>query len=48
MAIDTTETTSASHPSPLEQSRPGTRLSTRDKLVLFVLCAAQFMVALDF
>ena len=24
------------------------RLSTRDKLVLFVLCAAQFMVALDF
>ena len=32
------------HPAP-----PGTpRLSTRDKLVLFVLCAAQFMVALDF
>ncbi|MEW2166149.1 MFS transporter [Streptomyces sp. NPDC007084] len=27
--------------------RPG-RLSRRDKLVLFVLCAAQFMVALDF
>ncbi|MFJ3795314.1 MFS transporter [Streptomyces sp. NPDC090088] len=28
---------------------PGTpRLSRRDKLVLFVLCAAQFMVALDF
>ncbi|MPY63993.1 MFS transporter, partial [Streptomyces spongiae] len=26
----------------------GPRLSTRDKLVLFVLCAAQFMVALDF
>ncbi len=24
------------------------RMSTRDKLVLFVLCAAQFMVALDF
>jgi len=27
---------------------PAPRLSTRDKLVLFVLCAAQFMVALDF
>ncbi|MGW2717827.1 MFS transporter [Streptomyces sp. NPDC001492] len=39
MAIDST-----SDPAPL-----GTpRLSTRDKLVLFVLCAAQFMVALDF
>lgn len=38
MAIDTTPA-----PSPL-----GTpRLSTRDKLVLSVLCAAQFMVALD-
>jgi MFS family permease len=41
MAIDTTH---APSPSPL-----GTpRLSTRDRLVLFVLCAAQFMVALDF
>ncbi|KOX02564.1 MFS transporter [Streptomyces sp. NRRL B-1140] len=39
MAIDTTPASS-----PL-----GTpRLSTRDRLVLFVLCAAQFMVALDF
>ncbi|MGW7662064.1 MFS transporter [Streptomyces sp. NPDC054756] len=42
MAIDTDLTTSL--PSP-----PGTpRMSRRDKLVLFVLCAAQFMVALDF
>lgn len=41
MATDTT--TTGIHP-PL-----GTpKLSTRDKLVLFVLCAAQFMVALDF
>ncbi|MGX1370039.1 MFS family permease [Streptomyces canus] len=39
MAIDT-----VSDPSPLATPR----LSTRDKLVLFVLCAAQFMVALDF
>jgi MFS family permease len=39
MAIDTTP-----NPSPLAAPR----LSTRDKLVLFVLCAAQFMVALDF
>ena len=41
MATDTT---------PLTTHEPlGTpRLSTRDKLVLFVLCAAQFMVALDF
>ncbi|WP_251093318.1 MFS transporter [Streptomyces sp. Caat 7-52] len=44
MAIDTTTHPSASTDVPL-----GTpRLSTRDKLVLFVLCAAQFMVALDF
>ncbi|MFI0810338.1 MFS transporter [Streptomyces echinatus] len=44
MAIDTTTPPSASTDAPL-----GTpRLSTRDKLVLFVLCAAQFMVALDF
>ncbi|MCX5243661.1 MFS transporter [Streptomyces sp. NBC_00201] len=39
MAIDTT-----SDPSRLDTPR----MSTRDKLVLFVLCAAQFMVALDF
>ncbi|WP_020116288.1 MFS transporter [Streptomyces canus] len=40
MAIDTTN--------PLPDSLDTPRLSTRDKLVLFVLCAAQFMVALDF
>ncbi|MHC3473290.1 MFS transporter [Streptomyces sp. 7R007] len=41
MAIDTTP--------PATSATLGTpRLSTRDKLVLFVLCAAQFMVALDF
>ncbi|TWV35581.1 MFS transporter [Streptomyces misionensis] len=44
MAIDTTTKTS-----PATATPPGVpRLSTRDKLVLFVLCAAQFMVALDF
>ncbi|GHG92466.1 MFS transporter [Streptomyces lanatus] len=41
MAIDTTTPTPTP---PLDTPR----LSTRDKLVLFVLCAAQFMVALDF
>ncbi|WP_328555630.1 MFS transporter [Streptomyces sp. NBC_00358] len=37
-------------PAPGEDSRPprAARLSRRDGLVLFVLCAAQFMVALDF
>ncbi|WP_369259112.1 MFS transporter [Streptomyces sp. R35] len=47
-----TITTSAHTPPvqnpPNPQPPLGTRLSTRDKLVLFVLCAAQFMVALDF
>jgi MFS family permease len=43
MAIDTPSTTLPVHGTP---GQP--RLSTRDKLVLFVLCAAQFMVALDF
>jgi MFS family permease len=47
MAIDTTETTTPVR-LPSVDTPPGTRLSTRDKLVLFVLCAAQFMVALDF
>ncbi|MEU6528119.1 MFS transporter [Streptomyces sp. NPDC046928] len=43
MAIDTDLTT------PLPSPPSGTpRMSRRDKLVLFVLCAAQFMVALDF
>lgn len=44
MAIDTTPTTTPSTTAELDNPR----LSTRDKLVLFVLCAAQFMVALDF
>ncbi|MEU6675943.1 MFS transporter [Streptomyces sp. NPDC046925] len=57
MAIDTTtppSTTTAppapqTQPQPQPQSQPSApKLSTRDKLVLFVLCAAQFMVALDF
>ncbi|MGC0332094.1 MFS family permease [Streptomyces sp. SAI-170] len=45
MAIDTESLTSRA-----PQARPlGTpRLSARDRLVLFVLCAAGFMVALDF
>jgi MFS family permease len=45
MAIDTTSTTSTT---PAREPLDNPRLSTRDKLVLFVLCAAQFMVALDF
>jgi MFS family permease len=44
MAIDTT----ASSPVLTPQPPLDTRLSARDRLVLFVLCAAQFMVALDF
>ncbi|MEV6176096.1 MFS transporter [Streptomyces sp. NPDC052016] len=43
MAIDTTTRTS-----PVRGTPDASRLSTRDRLVLFVLCAAQFMVALDF
>lgn len=43
MAIDTATSTA-----PLPQPPTAPRLSGRDKLVLFVLCAAQFMVALDF
>ncbi|MEW2246076.1 MFS transporter [Streptomyces sp. NPDC006975] len=45
MAIDTTTTQPAA---PVGDPLGAPRLSTRDKLVLFVLCAAQFMVALDF
>ncbi|MGV9886376.1 MFS transporter [Streptomyces sp. NPDC003395] len=45
MAIDTTTTQPAT---PVGDPLGAPRLSTRDKLVLFVLCAAQFMVALDF
>ncbi|MFF7751357.1 MFS transporter [Streptomyces sp. NPDC007971] len=43
MAIDTTTPTT-----PTREPLDTPRLSPRDKLVLFVLCAAQFMVALDF
>ncbi len=42
MAIDT-----SSSPTPAATAAPE-KLTTRAKLVLFVLCAAQFMVALDF
>ncbi|MFJ2826715.1 MFS transporter [Streptomyces sp. NPDC087263] len=42
-----TDTTSSPVTEP-QQHLLNARLSTRDKLVLFVLCAAQFMVALDF
>ncbi|MFG3108868.1 MFS transporter [Streptomyces tendae] len=45
MAIDTTPTTT---PAPVAAEPSAPRLSARDRLVLFVLCAAQFMVALDF
>ncbi|PBC63800.1 MFS transporter [Streptomyces sp. Tue6028] len=51
MAIDTTDLESTpvrTPPAPAADTPPGARLSVRDKLVLFVLCAAQFMVALDF
>ncbi|MDV9168889.1 MFS transporter [Streptomyces sp. W16] len=41
MATDTTTP-------PVHEPLGTPKLSTRDKLVLFVLCAAQFMVALDF
>ncbi|MFE9933309.1 MFS transporter [Streptomyces sp. NPDC005533] len=44
MAIDTHPTTTGPRPATPED----TRLSGRARLVLFVLCAAQFMVALDF
>ncbi|MFI1676771.1 MFS transporter [Streptomyces sp. NPDC020607] len=49
MAIDTPTAPSPQAAPPAPQPQPhGPKLSTRDKLVLFVLCAAQFMVALDF
>ncbi|MER6448646.1 MFS transporter [Streptomyces venezuelae] len=44
MAIDTQTTTSGPHTA----APANDRLSGRARLVLFVLCAAQFMVALDF
>ncbi|MEU9197948.1 MFS transporter [Streptomyces hundungensis] len=52
MAIDTPTTVpgpDTAAPSPTAPRPPaGVRLSGRARLVLFVLCAAQFMVALDF
>ncbi|MET9604953.1 MFS transporter [Streptomyces sp. NPDC006512] len=52
MAIDTPTTTTApdtTSPAATSPEQPGgDRLSGRARLVLFVLCAAQFMVALDF
>ncbi|MEU6296120.1 MFS transporter [Streptomyces erythrochromogenes] len=44
MAIDTRTTTTGPHTAAPQDGR----LSPRARLVLFVLCAAQFMVALDF
>ncbi|GAA2656022.1 MULTISPECIES: MFS transporter [Streptomyces] len=46
MAIDTQTTTTGPHTAA--PSMENDRLSGRARLVLFVLCAAQFMVALDF
>ncbi|TGA89119.1 MFS transporter [Streptomyces sp. MZ04] len=48
MAIDTStpSSTPAAPAAPRQPQAP--KLSTGDQLVLFVLCAAQFMVALDF
>jgi EmrB/QacA subfamily drug resistance transporter len=44
-----TATSAGAAPSAAAAPAPtGQRLSTRAKLILFVLCAAQFMVALDF
>ncbi|SDK61302.1 MFS transporter [Streptomyces indicus] len=53
MAIDTSAPAANSAPDTASSARnpagsPAAGLSARDKLVLFVLCAAQFMVALDF
>ncbi|OSC73134.1 MFS transporter, partial [Streptomyces sp. BF-3] len=47
MAIETPPT-SASAPASSASASVPPRLSGRARLVLFVLCAAQFMVALDF
>ena len=48
MAFDTTTQTTTQDPAPAGEPLGIPRLSTRDRLILFVLCAAQFMVALDF
>jgi MFS family permease len=47
MAIETPAAERGHHPGTAGTTEPE-RLTTRDRLVLFVLCAAQFMVALDF
>ncbi|MFD9910940.1 MFS transporter [Streptomyces sp. NPDC059063] len=48
MSIDTSAPTTIPT-TPLDPAPAGApKLTSRDKLVLFVLCAAQFMVALDF
>ncbi|MCA6091521.1 MFS transporter [Streptomyces sp. SCA3-4] len=49
MAIESPSRTSAARAVPPAAAAPaGSRMSTRSKLILMVLCAAQFMVALDF
>ncbi|GHC51650.1 MFS transporter [Streptomyces cinnamoneus] len=50
MAIESPSRTSAAQTAPpAAASAPaGSRMSTRSKLILMVLCAAQFIVALDF
>ncbi|MCX4667298.1 MFS transporter [Streptomyces sp. NBC_01381] len=48
MAIDTSTPSSAPAAPAAPRQPRAPKLSTRDRLVLFVLCAAQFMVALDF
>ncbi|MFF7729901.1 MFS transporter [Streptomyces sp. NPDC008001] len=48
MAIDSPPRTSPSSPSVPSDASARPAMSARDKLVLLVLCAAQFIVALDF
>ncbi|MGY4278356.1 MFS transporter [Streptomyces sp. M18.1] len=51
MAIETPSSPSTAPTAPTDPpvaGRAAPRLTPRDRLVLFVLCAAQFMVALDF
>ncbi|WP_370093231.1 MFS transporter [Streptacidiphilus sp. MAP12-20] len=48
MAIDTTTTTAGQQPAASAPATTDEKLSLRARLVLFVLCAAQFAVALDF
>ncbi|MFK0255085.1 MFS transporter [Streptomyces sp. NPDC090445] len=48
MAIDTPPTATTAPGAPADHGAGAPQLTGRAKLVLFVLCAAQFMVALDF